>query len=614
MCTMDNVVLFAKYLVSTICLFLISAGWGEWMLVVTRTRLTGRSGFLDRTWLGICAIASVLQVWHFLLPVNTLAALTVFSAGVLGVWRYLRSGSSELRSRRTYVQLVLLAVTCVPVFVALPGTPDVYDSGMYHLQSIRWANEYAIVPGIGNLNIQFAANQSYFLLAALLNIQGLSPFGYQFLNAFLILAAISYSLEVIAIGLCKKSELSITDVFRVLFLPLYAAVSVNVNTRSASPDFMAWILVLVLSERTVVASRLPLERDGFIRSRLLLPVVLGVLCVTVKLSTLSFVGLVFALVCRRLVELIWRGRSSITRVIVASFPVACSALLMFGVWIGRGILQSGYWFYPLSRTQVDVDWRIRKSTVDVTRWYMGVWGRVCDSTPGDAIGQAASAFEKSLGLGTDSVDVLPPKIPYFTRGRWRREWGYELSRNPAIQHTLVIVTVCLPLVALLGFAISRRIKEPGWPWVVLLPVGGTVFCYFSAPNLRFYFPYVLLMVPWSLAWLSVQLPAWIGRSGVLVGAVAIAAAAVTWEPVVQKMLRSKPAWAATLQMPNASLREMKTASGLHLNTPVQDKRVYNAELPATPYFNQNLELRNPAAGLQAGFRISNTDEPVRYGQ
>ena len=46
-----------------------------------------------------------------------------------------------------------------------------YDSDLYHAQSIRWMEEYGIVPGLGNLHERFAYNSSFFALSALYSLK-----------------------------------------------------------------------------------------------------------------------------------------------------------------------------------------------------------------------------------------------------------------------------------------------------------------------------------------------------------------------------------------------------------------------------------------------------------
>ena len=46
-----------------------------------------------------------------------------------------------------------------------------YDSDLYHGQSIRWIEEYGVVKGLGNLHERFAYNSSFFAVSALYSMK-----------------------------------------------------------------------------------------------------------------------------------------------------------------------------------------------------------------------------------------------------------------------------------------------------------------------------------------------------------------------------------------------------------------------------------------------------------
>ncbi len=60
--------------------------------------------------------------------------------------------------------LLLIAYFCA-------GSNFVYDSGLYHAQSIRLAEDYGVIKGIANVHERFGYNSSYFCLAALYSMK-----------------------------------------------------------------------------------------------------------------------------------------------------------------------------------------------------------------------------------------------------------------------------------------------------------------------------------------------------------------------------------------------------------------------------------------------------------
>lgn len=53
-----------------------------------------------------------------------------------------------------------------------------YDCGLYYTQTLRWVQQYAVVPGLGNLHIRFGNASAWHILSALLDING--PLGPHF--------------------------------------------------------------------------------------------------------------------------------------------------------------------------------------------------------------------------------------------------------------------------------------------------------------------------------------------------------------------------------------------------------------------------------------------------
>ncbi|HEX7847783.1 MAG TPA: hypothetical protein VF476_18415 [Chitinophagaceae bacterium] len=77
----------------------------------------------------------------------------------------------------------LFSVTCILLFILLgaakPANPDTH---IYHLQIIRWANEYGTVPGLANLYPRFGLGSNWFNLVSLFYIPVFPHQNFTFLN------------------------------------------------------------------------------------------------------------------------------------------------------------------------------------------------------------------------------------------------------------------------------------------------------------------------------------------------------------------------------------------------------------------------------------------------
>jgi hypothetical protein len=278
--------------------------------------------------------------------------------------------------------------------------------------------------------------------------------------------------------------------------------------------------------------------------------------------------------------------------------------LTLGVWGARSVVLAGYWLYPVSATGVNVEWRLDRNKIVASRRFLLMAGRMSRSTPARFIEQCRSEFDACLVASpvAGTTDQLPsPALSYFEGSRWLKDLAYEISMRPVVQHSVAVSVVCTFAMVFVGLGVNRRIREARWMVFLLFPLWGLGFGYLSSLSLRFTLPYVMMPVPWSLAGLSSQLPGRVARSRMLASALAVGGAAAVCAPAVRDAIGPSLDWSGALQIPEVTLEEKVTDSGLRVMVPVSDQRAYNAPLPTTPYFNHRLRLRVPEAGLQGGF-------------
>lgn len=111
----------------------------------------------------ICA-AVYAQVFSLFGGVGALAngiLLAVCIVAAFVFWENIKStiARSVKESGRGYC-LIAAALALVWAYCTSRGYMH-YDSDLYHAQSIRWIEEYGIVPGLGNIHVRFAYNSSF---------------------------------------------------------------------------------------------------------------------------------------------------------------------------------------------------------------------------------------------------------------------------------------------------------------------------------------------------------------------------------------------------------------------------------------------------------------------
>jgi len=138
---------------------------------------------------------------------------------------------------------------CVLILLLNAGPVKMDDTESYHIQMVKWIQEYGSVPGIANLHLRFGFNSSWFTSIAILSypVKGLNT--YQTLNGLLSLWLCGYLLSTILDSITINSVKSVgfgmaCSVILVLCLlnwPMIRGSALNANY-----DFICTCCIIVL--------------------------------------------------------------------------------------------------------------------------------------------------------------------------------------------------------------------------------------------------------------------------------------------------------------------------------------------------------------------------------
>lgn len=142
-------------------------------------------------WSGWCVIVLFLQLWHLTLPVGQRAASVVACLALL---------SAAVRRRELWHALAASCRFGWPLFGAIGvvvlwanlATDEIHisDTGLYHMQAVRWNSAYPLVTGLGNLHGRLAFNNATLLYSAMLDIGPWSHRGHHVANGLLTLGVL----------------------------------------------------------------------------------------------------------------------------------------------------------------------------------------------------------------------------------------------------------------------------------------------------------------------------------------------------------------------------------------------------------------------------------------
>ena len=583
--------------------YLVSSGLGRQLKICRPT---------DSLWLGLAVLFTALQLWHFLLPVDWRASLVFVVVGGIGTALALvRRGMPK---RLLQPPAVAFALICLPLCLLIADSaldaPVNFDSGMYHFQAIRWSNEFPIVPGLGNLNIQLAVNQSFFLFVAWLNVFPFFNQGFHIANSFLLVAALLPIVRLALQLLWRPRRATLDELFALFMVPVLLRQVASYDLHSPSPDLAVLVLSIVLFQRFVA---LVVEKSEGRRQADILLVVLAALSsllITIKLSGAALatmaLGIGWVISERR-----WSAAEPEGNARVVRKATAVCLLLPLLFWSARGLVLSGYPAFPLTVGALPVEWGVPLEVTKYKAFYIRNHPRIWRGPPPwqKALNRGWDvAIEGQEGSAAKHVAFLEEAMGGW---KWVRPWA-ERTWNDPTNRWPVWILLSGVLVALLSLfsgagrsraVLGRRMLRD---LILLLPpVAGVLFWFWSAPAPRFGTPFLWLLAVWLWAIAISRMQTLIDTAiaaTLLNGAIAaVCISSFAVEPVV--WIREVPT-NGFRPVPEAAITKVVSRSGVKIRVPRKDRRCWDTPLPSSPYVDPALEFLHPDQGLAGGFKVS----------
>jgi hypothetical protein len=565
-----------------------------------------RLSLLHAFWTGIAIITAILQLYHFFRPIDLVAVYLLGGLGLAGwIWNrtsLLRfsgvsafkrsndlprsSGASTFRLPTFSFQLsTLLLVSLAAAIIAFrcAALGEHYDTGLYGAQAVRWFITYPLVPGLGNLIGQFGFNSSIFLCVAALDQGPWRDLAHHLFDGFLI-AALFASIVPAALRILRAKGISPIDwFFTLLFVPatIWGAASKIVGTNTDLPTTVVCLVAAAFLFRALdeesphpAASTSHNSPMG-----LLIAMVLFSLAVTFKISSLVFASMGWAVAALKLWSLS-RNAPQVKRQLV--WAVILSAVIVLP-WMGRGLVLTGYPFFPSTAFSIPVDWKVPALETQMQADFARSFARVPDLT-----------FEYAHGW------------------HWLRPWFRELVRER--EGFLIPLFFALAGVVAGITRIARGNRNALWQclWLLMPSVGGLIFWFFEAPAMRFGEPAI-----WTAGATLGTLAAlhFLKRPGrirmALAGLLLLTAWAAHPRLFWISYFRPSVGVRTFLLLPEAKLTPHQTTSGLTINIPVETNQCWDASLPCSPYFHDTLHLRQ-AGKLERGFASDESGAVVNW--
>ncbi len=222
-----------------------------------------------------------------------------------------------------------------------------YDTGLYHAQSIRWIEEYGVVPGLANLHSRFGYNSAAFALCALFGGAGLTKYPMHCVQGFFaLLCAVKCTA---LLDLAREKRVRLSD-FLMAGCVFYL-VAVFRELVSPASDYFAMLILFFVA---ITWAQLLEKKEASPVPYALLSLYL-VYAATVKLSAAGMLLLALYPAFLLLRQRKWGQIACYLGLgTVIAFP-----------WLARNVLISGWLFYPFTFLDLfDADWKISKGYAD----------------------------------------------------------------------------------------------------------------------------------------------------------------------------------------------------------------------------------------------------------
>lgn len=560
-----------------ILLFFAYLGWGRIGAYLLGIDLQDRATCIPYVWLGWAISIILLQTVHLVLPLNQWVSGVFFLLGIAGNFTTtfsLRNSLERLSQISCGYWLFLLMGGCWIAGHALLE-PKLYDSGVYHFNSVRWLLEYPLVTGLGNLHGRLAFNQTFFIFVASLEVFQPLVSGHNLANSFLLYLALAEC----AYPLFNRVKISTDDrlilIVKIAFIPLVLVLGKNYALSSPSPDLCSTILRIVMFYHFIevlVRFRSGQKDTGGVKYSVLLASV----AITIKLSNVMY-AISLGGICV-LLGIARRNRLSGER---GKVRIIIFAIILFflTIWAVRGVVLSGCLVYPSSAFCFDLDWAIPKEQVTKEA-------------------EMIYRSQRTKTLNKDPRDFLLDRkwMVRWVDTMWRWKSGFAY---PVI---LALAAIC-GAVASVTFSKDTEQRKSNLllTLAIIPPLTAIVFWFVTAPHIRFAEPFLFLIalagfLPWLRSdhsskvrlMFTVMVLAFINIPLLL----AEFERGLRFEVVMRVSPEGEPT-------PKTILGTFKTASGLEIYFPVKGDQCWDSALPCSPSKDENLRLRGDS--LRTGF-------------
>lgn len=284
---------------------------------------------------GLVGLSLSIQFLHFFYPVNWVSSVLFIIIGTFGIFSFSKITSDKLIQLKLWLNthsFLAFVICLILIYWGLRVTKlsTNFDTAAYHLQIIRWTNEYPSIPGIANLWTHLALNQSYFNFLALLRCFPLLNDGY-------VLGPLIFFMITFLV-LIERSHHQYINFAWIAFLFFLVSHSPGSTMFSPTPDLAVGFIEIIIF--CLILDIFDQDNKFFLMSEnVALILLLSCYLFTIKLTGLIFASIISLIILGRyLLKSLYRLKD-LNRIIIF-------AIIFALLHIGNGYILSGYPMFP----------------------------------------------------------------------------------------------------------------------------------------------------------------------------------------------------------------------------------------------------------------------------
>ncbi len=329
---------------SWIAMLVVFLSFGD-ILIYLYNRLCKQNevyGLTDTFLLGMCFVLIPLSISSLWLPSNQFVLLAF---GLLSIiYWYVRKDRfyqivKHIKSKIGNLSILQIFLFIIPVaclIIVIIWQVGVFDSLLYHQQNIRWNEDYAVVPGLGNLEHRFSFNSNYLLLSAIFSFRFLFGESVYSIQVLVLACVICWIIKNII-----QSGYEVRQLFLLIIITGYIftfGYTLAATSTDAIPNIVSFYLIAML-----------LLYPDSLKNKKLLLVTLPIALVTFKLAVIPLCLFSLYIIVGLIRERSYRTISFLTII----------SLFIVSLWIIRNFIISGYIIFPLHEINIfSVDWKV----------------------------------------------------------------------------------------------------------------------------------------------------------------------------------------------------------------------------------------------------------------